>query len=183
MGVCYCSTFCCTLPYVHSSIALILMGKRELVALLNLSSWCLMMVEWLFLAVSWRCLRFVIVVFPYHTHLLFYSTCKSITSIEPNYSGIMVIQMSMCRNYLVFQRQFTISNFFTIIYCINTADFWNFVFSKRLNFRKTFFGRNKKCVKMLYKIWHSAVNIKVIHGDHDFLMSASSIVTHPSHFI
>ena len=59
------------LLYVHSSIAIILMGKRELVALLNLSSWCLMMVEWLFLAVPWGCLRFVIVVFPDHTHLLF----------------------------------------------------------------------------------------------------------------
>ena len=35
--------FCCTLLYVHSSIAIILMGKRELVALLNLSSWCLVM--------------------------------------------------------------------------------------------------------------------------------------------
>ena len=40
MGVCNCSVFCCTLLYVHSSIAIILMGKRELVALLNLSSWC-----------------------------------------------------------------------------------------------------------------------------------------------
>ena len=47
------------------------MGKRELVALLYLSSWCLVMVEWLFLAVPWGCLRFVIVVFPDHTHLLF----------------------------------------------------------------------------------------------------------------
>ena len=63
--------FCCTLLYVHSSIAIILMGKRELVALLNLSSWCLVMVERLFLAVPWGCLRFVIVVFPDHTHLLF----------------------------------------------------------------------------------------------------------------
>ena len=63
--------FCCTLLYVHSSIATILMGKRELVALLNLSSWCLLMVEWLFLAVLRGCLRFVIVVFPDHTHILF----------------------------------------------------------------------------------------------------------------
>ena len=47
------------------------MGKRELVALLNLSSWCLLMVERLFLAVPQGCLRFVIVVFPDHTHLLF----------------------------------------------------------------------------------------------------------------
>ena len=41
MGVCNCSMFCCTLLYVHSSTAIILMGKRELVALLYLSSWCL----------------------------------------------------------------------------------------------------------------------------------------------
>ena len=47
------------------------MGNRELVAVLNLSSWCLMMVERLFLAVPRGCLRFVIVVFPDHTHLLF----------------------------------------------------------------------------------------------------------------
>ena len=60
--------FCCTLLYAHFSIAIILMGKRELVALLNLSSWCLVM---LFLAVPWGCLRFVFLVFPDHTHLLF----------------------------------------------------------------------------------------------------------------
>ena len=53
-------------------IAIILMGKRELVALLNLSFWCLVMVEWLFLAVPRGCLRFVIEVFPDHTHLLFF---------------------------------------------------------------------------------------------------------------
>ena len=71
MGVCNCSMFCCTLLYVHSSIAIILMGKRELIALLNLSSWCLVMVERLFLMVPRGCLQFVIVVFPDHTHLLF----------------------------------------------------------------------------------------------------------------
>ena len=48
MGVCNCSMFCCTFLYVHISIAIILMGKRELIALLNLSSWCLVMVERLF---------------------------------------------------------------------------------------------------------------------------------------
>ena len=71
MGVCNCYMFCCTLLYAHSSIAIILMGKRELIALLNLSSWCLVMVERLFLAVPPVCLQFVIVVFPDHTHLLF----------------------------------------------------------------------------------------------------------------
>ena len=60
--------FCCTLLYVHSSFAIILTGKRELVALLCLSSWCLVIVVWLFLAVPRVCLQLVIVVFPDHTY-------------------------------------------------------------------------------------------------------------------
>ena len=55
------------------------MGKRELVALLNLSSWCLVMVEPLFLAVPRGCLQFVIVVFPDHTHLLFFILGPQVT--------------------------------------------------------------------------------------------------------
>ena len=63
--------FCCTLLYVHSSFAIILIGKRELGALLSLSSWCLVIVVWLFLAVPWICLQFVIVVIPDHTHTIY----------------------------------------------------------------------------------------------------------------
>ena len=44
-----------------------------MVALFNLSSWCLVMVEWLFLAVPLGCLPFVIVVFLDHIHLLFFN--------------------------------------------------------------------------------------------------------------
>ena len=51
VGVCNCSMFCCTLLYVPSSFAIILMGKRELVDLLSLSSWCLVIVARLFLVV------------------------------------------------------------------------------------------------------------------------------------
>ena len=56
MGVCNCSLFCCAVLYVHSSFAIILMVKRELVALLSLPSWCLAIVVRLFLAVPWVCL-------------------------------------------------------------------------------------------------------------------------------
>ena len=76
VGVCNCSMFCCMLLYVRSSIAIILMGKRELVALLNLSSWCLVMVKRLFLAVPRGCLQFVIVVFPDYIHSLFFITLE-----------------------------------------------------------------------------------------------------------
>ena len=75
MGGCNCSMFCCTLLYVPYSFSIILMGKRELVALLSLSSCCLVIVVWLFLAVQWVCLQFVIVVFPDYTNLLFLNLC------------------------------------------------------------------------------------------------------------
>ena len=69
--LCFCALLC-----VHSSFAIILMEKRELVALLYVSSWCLLIVVWLFLAVRRVCLQFVIVVFPDHTHLLFLFVCR-----------------------------------------------------------------------------------------------------------
>ena len=57
----------CNTTFYSGLICLILL----LNPLLNLSSWCLVMVERLFLAVPWGCLQLVIVVFPDHTHLLF----------------------------------------------------------------------------------------------------------------
>ena len=67
--------FCCALLYVHSSFAIIVMGKRELVASLCLSSGGLMSVTCmsLFLTMPRVCLQFVIVVFPIHTHFLFFN--------------------------------------------------------------------------------------------------------------
>ena len=107
--------FCCTLLYVHSSIAIILMGKRELIALLNLSSWCLVMVERLFLAVPWVSLQFVIEVFPDHTHLLFLGIqrrnivvkfCRLISCIHKNnrmvcFDGFMAYSDNNCHCMVV----------------------------------------------------------------------------------
>ena len=73
MGFCNCSMFCCVLLCVHSSFAIISIGKRELVALLCLSSWCLVIVVWLFLTIPRVCLQFEIVVIPDHTLLLFFT--------------------------------------------------------------------------------------------------------------
>ena len=95
MGDCNCSMFCCTLFNVHSSIAIILMGKRELVALLNLSSWCLVMVERLFLTVPQGCLWFVIVVFPDHTQLLFLPYLNQ-QKVVKNCYGLMAINYIKC---------------------------------------------------------------------------------------
>ena len=77
--------FCCKLLYVHSSIAIVLMGKRELVALLN----CLPGVWWWLNSSSmpWGCLRFVIVVFPDQTHLLFMQTDAYYQSYDPLFNN------------------------------------------------------------------------------------------------
>ena len=72
MGLCNCSMFWCALLCVTSGFAIILMGKRELVALLSFSSWSLVIVVWLYLAVPRVCLQFAIAVFPDHTHILFW---------------------------------------------------------------------------------------------------------------
>ena len=96
MGVCNCSMFYCTLLYVPSSFATNLMGKRELVALIGLSSWCVVIVVWLFLLVSWVCLQFVIVVFHDHTHLLLLNLfmrtdgkCNNSNAPKTSLSGIL----------------------------------------------------------------------------------------------
>ena len=68
----------CAYFHVHSSFSIILTGKRELLALLSLSSWCLVIVVALFLAVTRVCLLYVIVVFPDHTHLLFLTMTMAI---------------------------------------------------------------------------------------------------------
>ena len=66
--------FCYALLCVHSSFAIILKRKRKLVALLLLSYRYIVTINilWLFLTVLWAGLQYVIVVFPDHTHLIFY---------------------------------------------------------------------------------------------------------------
>ena len=85
MGFCNCSMFCYALCYVHSSFAIIFMGKRELVSLLSLSFWYQVIVVWLFLMVPSVCLQFVIMVFPDHTHL---QLLKGTAKLKANQSEI-----------------------------------------------------------------------------------------------
>ena len=72
------------------------MGNRELIALLSLSSWCRVMVVWLFLAVPWVYLQFVIVVFPdlnkahmglgTRKHLQGFESCNMVQNPEDRFS-------------------------------------------------------------------------------------------------
>ena len=68
VGLCNCSMFCCAILFVHYSFAIILMWKRGLAALLSVSSWYLVNVVLLFLAVPWVCMQSEIVVFPDHAN-------------------------------------------------------------------------------------------------------------------
>ena len=64
--------YCYALLFVHSSFAIILTRKRELITLHLLSFGCLVTVNvpWFFLTVQWIGLQCVIVVFADHTHIL-----------------------------------------------------------------------------------------------------------------
>ena len=57
--------------------------ERELVVLLSLSSWCLVIVVLLFLAVPWVCLQFVIVIFFNHTHYFWVSFVQTAMALSP----------------------------------------------------------------------------------------------------
>ena len=70
-----------------------LTGKRELVALLSLSSWCLVIVVLLFLAVPWVCLQYVIVFFPDDILLLLLQTVIGLTT-----------KHSVCHNVSMFNQ-------------------------------------------------------------------------------
>ena len=77
VGVLCLSLFCYALLCVHSSFAIILKGKRKLVALLLLSYRCIVTINvlWLFITVPCDGLLCVVVLFPDHAHLplfLFY---------------------------------------------------------------------------------------------------------------
>ena len=69
----YVIVLCVVVRYFVSILVFVIisMGKRELVALLCLSSWCFEIVVWLLLKMPRFCLQFVIVVFSDHTYLLF----------------------------------------------------------------------------------------------------------------
>ena len=91
------------------------MEKRELVALLNLSSWCLMVVERLFLAVPQGCLRFVIVVFPDHTHLLFVGS-------DSSYNIITCYCLSYSRDRYNQTEHYRNDFFFGFYRCVNSSE-------------------------------------------------------------
>ena len=61
-----------------------------MIAFLSLSSWCLVIVVWLFLAMPWVCLQFVIVVFPDHTHFLFFYTITASQTDHHSESNIVL---------------------------------------------------------------------------------------------
>ena len=85
-------------------------GKRELIALLNLSSWYLVMVEPLFFVVPRGCLWFVIVVFPDHTHLLFLSGSALSDKTKTITRGRNTISFVTLNIYTIDHCKYTVSN-------------------------------------------------------------------------
>ena len=98
------------------------MGKRELVALLSLSSWCLVIVVLLFFAVPWVCLQFVVLVFPDHTLLLFLRICDN-TKISFCFIGIVYPTEKRLFFFYVFS--FFIKYFITLLCLIVLLHFYS----------------------------------------------------------
>ena len=128
VGFCNCSIFCCMSLYVPSSFAIILLRKKELVALLSLSFWCLVIVVWLFPAVPWVCLQVVIVVFPDRTHILFFKI---------NYLLMHVISIAECSKGSILQYCrplcLILSGRFAQVNCLDTIlclHYWHLICSK-----------------------------------------------------
>ena len=105
------------------------MGKRELVALLNLSSWRLVMVEWLFLAMPWGCLRFVIVVFPDHTHFIcvvtrpnYFVDQPSLNIFVSSWSSAFKCSLSLCLQHIFFKNLGTKAESGRTYLCLSSMD-------------------------------------------------------------
>ena len=126
MGFCNCSMLCCVLLCVHSSFAIISMGKRELVALL-LSYWCLVIVVWLFLTKPQVSLQFVIVVFPDHTHLLFILHRTTYTSpylaIPFSFQQVHITSIFIYIFSSNFMKVQIIGSHLLYVFCLNTRIF------------------------------------------------------------
>ena len=102
-----CPCFCYALLCVHSSFAIILKRKIELVALLLLSYRCVVNVNlpWLFLVVPCVGLQFVIVVFPDHTRLLFCMTNVHLSKMLERKIAIVITLINQIKHvFLVFNR-------------------------------------------------------------------------------
>ena len=63
------------------NMSILVLQSSWLIAWLSLSSWCLVMIGWLFLEAQWACLQFVIVVFPDHTHLQFLNEVHTVCNV------------------------------------------------------------------------------------------------------
>ena len=122
MGVCNCPMSCCTRLYVHSGFAIILMGKRELAAVLSLSSKCLVIVVWLLLAMPWICLQFVIVVLAFYLILRVFRLghkCFLLGSFTRTGLCVALCQIfvkSMCMAFQIYLTQTTRSKFWIIYF-------------------------------------------------------------------
>ena len=118
---------------------IILMGKRELVALLLVSSLFLVTVcvLWLFLAVPWAGLHIVIMVFPDHTHFCcVWDCCFDIvvdmsSNISLNIKGMMVV--FFCYGLTVLQYQsLQVSLIFIVLISFDLYTSWSFsMFGRR----------------------------------------------------
>ena len=150
------NVLCFVVRYFTSILVMQLMGKRELDALLNLSPWCLVMAEWLFLAVPWGCLRFVIVVFPDHTHYF---------SVQIKLMALKFFRFITYRVYVLFE---FLENKYSHKMSLDTSTVFQFLFGIfNLNLHVEPDLTRTVCFKL--KIYF--VNLPTVFKDHSIFIS------------
>ena len=91
MGFCNCSMFFMGITLCPFLFCNHLDGEERADCFALLSSWCLVIVVLLFLAVPWVCLQFLIVVFPDQIHLL---------NLDPDQSGSKLFAKDIIRRQI-----------------------------------------------------------------------------------
>ena len=129
------------------------MGKIELVALLCLSFWWLVIAVWLFFAVPWGCLPFVIVVFPDHTHLLFtiLDLWETLVLLKCIFDCQALLRHTACTNSILCYIVYTYKNTHTQI-----SSEWGIVLHKDETMKKRTtihcYGKNQSAWEQYFRI-------------------------------
>ena len=127
--------FCCAVLCVVSSFTIILMAKRVMVALLYLSSWCIVTVIllWLFLTVTWVGLQSVIVIFPDHVYLFYlrgYTAFVSFPGALQYVYLFVLVKLQLFKTDVVLTLMIGILCvcvffLFYLILCVSVNNFWS----------------------------------------------------------
>ena len=139
---------CLAVLCVLSSFAIILLGSKELVALLLLCSECHHVAVIVFLMVTWVCMQYLIVTFPCPTHLLFTKVLTDLLHTSLLHCTVRAIFTKSCTLH------YDLSVHGDLLWALfkrgDVSSNWNLSFSSATKYYifcpEIFFYLNKQCI-------------------------------------